>query len=199
MATTNQTIRCHDPDGLNLNYHNCENFCQLFGGQFIKNTWNKNVYNKSQYLSNTNRPTACHHFLFTKWAIFMNTNPDLSCTVCGLLWTDEGPKIKCLMTHSSDLAHQISSNTLSSFRIKRERMNMTSGSTMIFLNFLWRDHKNVTCTLVSDSAGTNNSLGLQSASHVKCTNLEWCKVANLEEQSAKECSIWLRRSYIPTV
>jgi hypothetical protein len=64
-------------------------------------------------------------------------------------------------------------------------MNMTSASTMIFLNFLGRDHKNVTCTLVSDSAGTNHSLGLQSASHVKCTNLEWCKVANLEEQMLK--------------
>lgn len=47
------------------------------------------------------------------------------------------------------------------------------------LNFLGRDHKNVTCTLVSDSAGMNHRLGLQSALHVKCTEVEWCSVANL--------------------
>jgi hypothetical protein len=68
-------------------------------------------------------------------------------------------------------------------------MNMTSGLTMIFLNFLGRDHKNVTCTLASDSAGTNHSLGLQIASRVKCTIVEWCRAANLEEHTANECGI----------
>jgi hypothetical protein len=60
---------------------------------------------------------------------------------------------------------------------------------MIFLNFLGRDYKNVTWTLMSDSAGTNHSLGLQSALTVKCTKVEWCRVANLEEHTAKECDI----------
>jgi len=93
------------------------------------------------------------------------------------------------MTHGTDLAQQMSTNTLSSFRIKCAQMNMTSASHYYFLNFLGRDHKNVTCTLVSDSAGTNHRACLQSASRAKCTKVEWCSVANLEEHTAKECGI----------
>jgi len=45
------------------------------------------------------------------------------------------------MTYSTDLAQLMSSNTQSSFRIKCERMNMTSGSHYDFLNFLGGDKK----------------------------------------------------------
>jgi len=46
---------------------------------------------------------------------------------------------------------------------------MTSGSHYDFLNFLGRDHKNITWTLVSDSVRTNNRVGVHSASSAKCT------------------------------
>jgi hypothetical protein len=42
---------------------------------------------------------------------------------------------------------------------------------------------------MSDSAGTNHTLGLQSALLVKCTKVEWCSVAKVEENTAKECGI----------
>ena len=76
---------------------------------------------------------------------------------------------------------------------------MTSGSSIIFLNLLGRDYKNITCNLVSDSAGMNHSIGLQSALRVKCIKVEWCRVAYLEKHTAKNVVIDSRGSYIPTV
>jgi len=46
---------------------------------------------------------------------------------------------------------------------------MSSGSHYDFINFLERNHKNLACTLVSDSVGMNHRIGLQIASHAKCT------------------------------
>ena len=196
VATTKQTIWRRDPDSLNLITTTVKTSLNYLACSLSK------IHETKMFITKVNTlviPTdLLHAIMFRIYTIShfrkYKTWFELHCLWLVRDWWRAKNSI-CLMTYGTHLAHQMSSNTLSSFRIKCVRMNMISGSTMIFLNFLWRDHKNVTCTLVSDSAGTNHSLGLHSASRVKCTKVEWCRAANLEEQTAKECGIWLRRSY----
>ena len=53
-------------------------------------------------------------------------------------------------------------------------MNMTSGSHYDFLYFLGRDHKKITCTLVSDTAGMNHTCEVHTGRMVQCSAVAYC-------------------------